>query len=78
MPYRLGVRHAFGVHGGPIARFVHAVEDHDVIRWVTNRTEGGAVNRDNNPSNLDDVVGEYARADTRQAETAIDSAHEAF
>jgi len=40
--------------------------------------EGVAVNRDLNPSNLDDVVGEYARADGRQAETAIDAAHEAF
>src|SRR3954465_6053730 len=40
--------------------------------------EGVAVNRDLNPSNLDDVVGEYARADARQAETAIDAAHEAF
>ena len=37
-------------------------------------TEGVAVNRDLNPSNLDDVVGEYARADARQAETAIDAA----
>ena len=36
--------------------------------------EGVAVNRDLNPSNLDDVVGEYARADARQAETAIDAA----
>ena len=42
--------------------------------WI----EGVAVNRDLNPSNLDDVVGEYARADGRQAETAIDAAHEAF
>jgi alpha-ketoglutaric semialdehyde dehydrogenase len=40
--------------------------------------EGVAVNRDLNPSNLDDVVGEYARADARQTETAIDAAHEAF
>src|SRR3954452_24612967 len=41
-------------------------------------TEGGSVNRDINPSNLDDVVGEYARADAAQTETAIDAAHEAF
>src|SRR3954470_24091476 len=41
-------------------------------------TEGVSVNRDINPSNLDDVVGEYARADAAQAETAIDAAHEAF
>src|ERR687897_1426577 len=41
-------------------------------------TEGVAVNRNLNPSNLDDVVGEYARADARQAETAIEAAHEAF
>src|SRR3954471_706335 len=40
--------------------------------------EGVAVNRDLNPSNLDDVVGQYARADARQAETAIDAADEAF
>src|SRR3954462_353956 len=40
--------------------------------------EGVAVNRDLNPSNLDDVVGEYARADAAQAESAIDAAHEAF
>ncbi len=36
--------------------------------------EGVAVNRDINPSNLDDVVGEYARADAAQAETAIAAA----
>ena len=40
--------------------------------------EGVAVNRNINPSNLDDTVGEYARADARQAEQAIDAAHEAF
>src|SRR5918994_5531927 len=41
-------------------------------------TEGVAVNRDINPSNLDDVVGEYARADAAQTEAAIDAASEAF
>jgi acyl-CoA reductase-like NAD-dependent aldehyde dehydrogenase len=35
--------------------------------WV----EGPDVNRDLNPSNLDDVVGEYARADAAQARAAI-------
>ncbi|MGZ9021593.1 MAG: aldehyde dehydrogenase family protein, partial [Rhodoplanes sp.] len=42
--------------------------------WV----EGVAVNRDVNPSNLDDVVGEYASADAAQTEAAIDAAHAAF
>jgi alpha-ketoglutaric semialdehyde dehydrogenase len=41
-------------------------------------TEGASVNRNINPSNLDDVVGEYARADGSQAETAIVAAHDAF
>src|SRR6186997_2046272 len=40
--------------------------------------EGVAVNRNLNPSNLDDVVGEYARADARQTDAAIDAAHETF
>jgi len=39
----LGVRHAFGVTGGPVARFVHALEDHERIAWHTARSEGGAV-----------------------------------
>ncbi len=42
--------------------------------WV----DGVAVNRDVNPSNLDDVVGEYAAADAAQAEAAIDAAHAAL
>ena len=42
--------------------------------WV----EGVAANRDVNPSNLDDVVGEYASADAAQTEAAIDAAHAAF
>ncbi len=41
-------------------------------------TEGVAVNRNINPSNLDDVVGEYARADAAQTEAAIAAAHDAF
>jgi alpha-ketoglutaric semialdehyde dehydrogenase len=40
--------------------------------------EGVAVNRNVNPSNLDDTVGEYARAGAAQTEKAIDAAHEAF
>lgn len=41
--------------------------------WV----EGVATNRNINPSNLDDVVGEYARADETQAQRAIDAAFDA-
>lgn len=43
-------------------------------QWV----EGVSVNRNINPSNLDDVVGEYARADAAQAQAAIDAAYDAF
>lgn len=39
----LGIEIAFGVTGAPIAPFVHALEDHALIRWVPSRTEGGAV-----------------------------------
>ena len=42
--------------------------------WI----EGVAVNRNVNPSNLDDVVGEYSAADGTQAAAAIDAAHAAF
>ena len=42
--------------------------------WVT----GADVNRDVNPSNLQDVVGEYARADAAQAHAAIAAARAAF
>jgi alpha-ketoglutaric semialdehyde dehydrogenase len=42
--------------------------------WV----EGPDVNRDVNPSNLDDIVGEYARADAGQAKAAIAAARAAF
>jgi aldehyde dehydrogenase (NAD+) len=42
--------------------------------WV----EGIAVNRNVNPSNLDDVVGEYARASAAQANAAIDAAFDAL
>ena len=42
--------------------------------WI----EGVAVNRNVNPSNLDDVVGEYSAADGAQAAAAIDAAHAAF
>ncbi len=42
--------------------------------WV----DGPDVNRDLNPSNLDDVVGEYARADAAQARAAIAAARAAF
>ena len=39
---------------------------------------GGAVNRDINPSNTADIVGEYARADRTDAERAIAAAAAAF
>ncbi len=42
--------------------------------WVA----GTDANRNVNPSNLDDVVGEYARADKTQAERAIAAARAAF
>ena len=42
--------------------------------WV----EGIAVNRNVNPSNLDDLVGEYARASAAQANAAIDAAFDAL
>ena len=42
--------------------------------WV----DGSDVNRDVNPSNLDDVVGEFARADQAQARAAIAAARAAF
>ncbi|BBF94258.1 aldehyde dehydrogenase family protein [Blastochloris tepida] len=42
--------------------------------WV----EGTDLNRNVNPSNLDDVVGEYARASAAQAEAAIDAAFAAL
>jgi aldehyde dehydrogenase (NAD+) len=42
--------------------------------WAT----GTEVNQNINPSNLADVVGEYARGSAQQAETAIAAAREAF
>jgi len=42
--------------------------------WVENTT----TNRNINPSNLDDAVGEYASADAAQTEAAIAAAHAAF
>ena len=39
---------------------------------------GGAASPDINPSNVADVVGEYAQADARQANDAIASARQAF
>lgn len=42
--------------------------------WVESTT----TNRNINPSNLDDVVGEYASADAAQTEAAIAAAHAAF
>lgn len=41
--------------------------------WV----EGVAINRNINPSDTNDVVGEYARADARQAAMAVDAAFDA-
>src|SRR5690348_18042222 len=43
-------------------------------QWV----EGGSVSRDINPSNTDDVVGEFAYADREQAQGAIAAAKAAF
>ncbi|WP_341990529.1 aldehyde dehydrogenase family protein [Azorhizobium sp. AG788] len=42
--------------------------------WV----EGTRINRNINPSNLNDLVGEYALADAAQAQAAIDAAFTAF
>lgn len=42
--------------------------------WV----EGASTNRNINPSNLDDVVGEYASADAAQTLAAVQAAHAAF
>ncbi|NJO53539.1 MAG: aldehyde dehydrogenase family protein [Bacteroidales bacterium] len=42
--------------------------------WV----EGTDLNRNINPSNLDDVIGDYARASAAQAEVAIDAAFAAL
>ncbi len=41
--------------------------------WV----EGSSINRNINPSDTNDVVGEYARASAHQAEQAVDAAHAA-
>ena len=43
-------------------------------KWI----EAKEANRNINPSNLDDVVGEYARADAAQAREAIAAARAAF
>lgn len=48
----LGVGSAQGVTGGPIARFVHSLEDHPTLRWVTCRTGAGAVSRPSAPARL--------------------------
>ena len=42
--------------------------------WV----EGAAVTRNINPSDTNDVVGEYAQADAAQTDAAIEAAHAAF
>ena len=42
--------------------------------WV----DGATVTRDINPSDTNDVVGEYAQADAAQTGAAIDAAHTAF
>ena len=42
--------------------------------WVA----GADVNRDVNPSNVQEIVGEYARADAAQAQAAIAAARAAF
>ncbi|MFL9927520.1 aldehyde dehydrogenase family protein [Herbaspirillum lusitanum] len=40
--------------------------------------QGAAVTRNINPSDLSDLVGEYAQADAKQADIAISAAHQAF
>jgi aldehyde dehydrogenase (NAD+) len=42
--------------------------------WV----QGASISRNVNPSNLDDVIGEFAQADAQQAERAIAAARAAF
>ena len=42
--------------------------------WV----DGASVSRNVNPSNTDDVVGEFAQADAAQADAAVKAAHAAF
>ena len=42
--------------------------------WV----DGSTVTRDINPSNTNDLVGEYAQADAAQTNAAIEAAHAAF
>ena len=42
--------------------------------WV----DGSSVTRDINPSNTNDLVGEYAQADAAQTNAAIEAAHAAF
>ncbi|MGH8632240.1 MAG: aldehyde dehydrogenase family protein, partial [Burkholderiales bacterium] len=39
---------------------------------------GATTSRDINPSDISDVLGEYAQADQKQAETAIAAARAAF
>ncbi|MFL9966550.1 aldehyde dehydrogenase family protein [Paraburkholderia sediminicola] len=43
-------------------------------QWV----EGASVSRNVNPSNLDDVIGEFAQADAEQTQRAISAARKAF
>ena len=43
-------------------------------QWVS----GASANRNINPSNVTDVIGEYAQADRQQAAAAIASARNAF
>lgn len=40
--------------------------------------EGGSANPNINPSNLDDLIGQYAQADAAQAHSAIAAARAAF
>ncbi|HEX9167507.1 MAG TPA: aldehyde dehydrogenase family protein, partial [Roseiarcus sp.] len=42
--------------------------------WV----DGPTVTRDINPSDTNDLIGEYAQADAAQTGAAIDAAHAAF
>jgi aldehyde dehydrogenase (NAD+) len=57
----------------PIIRGEPVFKNFIAGEWV----EGVAINCNINPSDTKDVVGEYARADARQAEMAVDAAFEA-
>ncbi len=49
-------------------------KNHIAGEWI----DGASVSRNINPSDTDDVVGEYAQADAAQTDAAIQAAHAAF